>query len=251
MDDDRTLLRVLIVDDEPLARSNLAVLLARDPAVMVLGQCGSAEEAIAAIPVLKPDLLFLDIEMPECDGFDLLDRLDAAPAFAIVFVTAHNQFALRAFEVGALDYLLKPFDDQRFERVLARVKERLGTSDGARRFIIKSGSTLDVVKFAEIDWIEASDYYSTLHVGGRMHMLRRSLSNLDRLLSGQGFCRVHRSTIVNLDRVRALEIREDGEYEIVLHSAQRLRMSRRYRKPILERLASASMAERCDTSADT
>ena len=251
MDDGRMPLRVVIVDDEPLARSNLAVLLARDPAVMLVGQCGSAEEAIAAIPVLKPDLLFLDIEMPECDGFELLDRLAGAPDFAIVFVTAHNQFALRAFEVGALDYLLKPFDDQRFERVLARVKERLGTADGARRFIIKNGSTLDVVKFADIDWIEASDYYSTLHVGGRMHMLRRSLANLELLLAGKGFCRVHRSTIVNLDRIRALEIREDGEYEIVLRCAQRLRMSRRYRKPILERLASASVPERCDSSGET
>lgn len=240
MDYGGTPLRVLIVDDEPLARSNLAVLLARDPAITLVGQCGSAEEAMAAIPIAKPDLLFLDIEMPECDGFDLLDRLGPAPAFAIVFVTAHNQFALRAYEVGALDYLLKPFDDQRFERVLARVKERLGTPGETRRFIIKNGTTLEVVKFAEIDWIEASDYYSTLHVGKRMHMLRRSLSDLELLLAAHGFYRIHRSTIVNLDRVRTLEIREDGEYEVVLHSAQRLRMSRRYRKPILERLGLSS-----------
>jgi two-component system LytT family response regulator len=240
MDNSRTPLRALIVDDEPLARSNLAVLLARDPGITLVGQCGSAEEAQAAISTLAPDLLFLDIEMPECDGFDLLARIGASPAFAIVFVTAHHQFALRAFEVGALDYLLKPFDDQRFERVLERVKERLRTPGETRRFIIKNGNTLDVVKFGEIDWIEASDYYSTLHVGIRTHMLRRSLADLDILLAAHGFHRIHRSAIVNLDRVRALEIREDGEYEVVLHCAQRLRMSRRYRKPILERLASTS-----------
>lgn len=238
MDSSRAPLRTLVVDDEPLARSNLAVLLARDPAIAVVGLCGSAEEAIAAIPAVMPDLVFLDIEMPECDGFELLERIGPSPAFAIVFVTAHHQFSLRAFEVGALDYLLKPFDDQRFERVLERLKERLRIPGEVRRFLIKNGNTLDVVKFGEVDWIEASDYYSTLHVGSRTHMLRRSLSDLETLLMEDGFFRIHRSAIVNLDRIRALEIREDGEYEVVLHSAQRLRISRRYRKLILERLSS-------------
>ena len=236
MDNSRNLLRALIVDDEPLARSNVAALLARDAGVVIAGQCGSAEEAVEAIANLTPDLVFLDIEMPECDGFELLERIGPAPAFAIVFVTAHHQFALRAFEVGALDYLLKPFDDQRFARVLTRAKERLQTSSDTRRFIIKNGSALDVVKFTDIDWIEASDYYSTLHAGSKTYMLRRSLADLDALLATHGFSRIHRSAIVNLDRVSALEIREDGEYEVVLHDAKRLRMSRRYRKPILERL---------------
>jgi two-component system LytT family response regulator len=235
----QTPLRALIVDDEPLARSNLAVLLARDPAVAVVGQCGSAEEAIVALTAVQPDLVFLDIEMPECDGFELLDRIGPSPPFAIVFVTAHHQFALRAFEVGALDYLLKPFDDQRFRRVLERAKERLRAPDATQRFIIKRGTTLEVVKFADIDWIEASDYYSTLHVGSRAHMLRRSLADLDALLAKHGFYRIHRSAIVNLNRVRALEIREDGEYEIVLETLQRLRISRRYRKSVLDLLTSA------------
>lgn len=163
-------LRVLIIDDEPLARSNIAVLLTHDAGTLVVGQCGSAEDALAIIPRVKPDLIFLDVEMPECNGFDLLDRIVPFPSFAIVFVTAHHQFALRAFEVGALDYLMKPFDDQRFYRVLERVKERLRIPGENRRFVIKNGSTLDVVKFSEIDWIEASDYYSTLHAGGRTHM---------------------------------------------------------------------------------
>jgi two-component system LytT family response regulator len=227
-------LRALIVDDEPLARSNLAVLLARDPSVSVVGQCGSAEEVLETLPGLRPDLLFLDIEMPECDGFELLERLGPALPFAIVFVTAHQQFALRAFEVGALEYLLKPFDDARFEQVLQRVKERLRLPEETRRFIIKNGATLDIVKYADIDWIEASDYYSTLHAGGRTHMLRRSLAELETLLSAHGFQRVHRSAIVNLRRVRALELRPDGEYEVVLSTEQRLRMSRRYRKAVMD-----------------
>lgn len=161
------MLRALIIDDEPLARSNIAHLLARDPAMQLAGQCGSAEEALELLPAALPDLVFLDIEMPECDGFELLERIGAAPPFAIVFVTAHHQFALRAFEVGALDYLLKPFDDLRFERVLERIKERLRVPGETRRFIIKNGNALDVVKFADIDWIEASDYYTTLHAAGR------------------------------------------------------------------------------------
>lgn len=229
-------MRALIVDDEPLARRNLAVLLAREAAIDVVGQCGSADDAVAAIATLQPDLVFLDIEMPECDGFELLERIGPSPPFAIVFVTAHHQFALRAFEVGALDYLMKPFDDRRFARVLERARERLRVPDEIRRFIVKNGNTLEVVKFAGIDWIEASDYYSTLHAGGRTHLLRRSLADLDALLVQHGFHRIHRSAIVNLQRVQALAIREDGEYEVVLESGQRLRMSRRYRKAVLDRL---------------
>ena len=231
------MLRAMIIDDEPLARSNVAYLLARDPAISVVAQCGSAEDALAALPAARPDLVFLDVEMPECDGFDLLEKLGAAPPFAVVFVTAHHQFALRAFEVGALDYLLKPFDDKRFERVLERVKERLRTPGETRRFIIRNGATLDVVKFSDIAWVEASDYYTSLHAAGRTHMLRRSLSDLEGELAPHGFQRIHRSAIVNLERVRALELREDGEYEVVLDSSQRLRMSRRYRKTILDKLA--------------
>jgi len=231
------MLRAMIVDDEPLARSNVAHLLARDPAISVVAQCGSVEDALAALPAARPDLVFLDVEMPEYDGFDLLEKLGTAPPFALVFVTAHHQFALRAFEVGALDYLLKPFDDQRFERVLERAKERLRTPGETRRFIIRNGGTLDVVKFADIAWVEASDYYTTLHAAGRTHMLRRSLSDLEGELAPHGFQRIHRSAIVNLERVRALELREDGEYEVVLDSSQRLRMSRRYRKTILDKLA--------------
>ncbi|WP_338761450.1 LytTR family DNA-binding domain-containing protein [Massilia sp. METH4] len=230
-------LRAVIVDDEPLARSNVALLLARDATVQVVGQYGSGEEALPALAALQPDLVFLDIEMPECDGFELLERVGPAPPFAIVFVTAHHQFALRAFEVGALDYLLKPYDDARFARVLERVKARLRVPGETRRFIVKNAGSLDVVRYADIDWIEASDYYATLHAGGRAHMLRRSLAELESLLAPHGFQRIHRSAIVNMERVRSLEIRADGEYEVVLDGPHRLRMSRRYRKAVVEKLA--------------
>jgi len=229
--------RVLIVDDEPLARRNLAVLLARAPDIVVVGECGSAEEALVTIAAAAPDLVFLDIDMPECDGFDMLERLGPAPACAVVFVTAHHQFALRAFEVGALDYILKPFDDARFERVLARARERVQAPTGTQRFLIKQGATLAIVNFAEIDWVEASDYYATLHAGGKAHMLRRSLAELEAVLKEHGFQRIHRSVVVNLARIASLDIRADGEYEAVLTDGQRLRMSRRYRKIVLERIA--------------
>lgn len=229
-------IRVLIVDDEPLARRNLAVLLARDPGMTVVGECGSAEDALAAIDSATPDLVFLDIDMPECDGFQLLEQVGPAAKFTVVFVTAHHQFALRAFEVGALDYILKPFDDARFERVLARAKERVSAPGATQRFLVRNGATLDVVKFADIDWIEASDYYATLHVGARTHMLRRTLADLETLLAGHGFQRIHRSAVVNLAHVSALAGRADGEYDVVMASNARLRMSRRYRKTVLERL---------------
>ncbi|MGV7210742.1 LytR/AlgR family response regulator transcription factor [Oxalobacteraceae bacterium A2-2] len=232
-------LRALIIDDEPLARANVAALLARDPAIVLVGQYGSAEEALAALPAARPDLVFLDVDMPECNGFALLEQLGPSPAFAIVFVTAHHQFALRAFEVGALDYLLKPFDDQRFATVLARVRERWRKPGEQHRFLVKHGGTLEVLNFADIDWVEASDYYATLHAGGRAHLLRRSLAELDQLLAAHGFQRIHRSAIVNLERVRALELRADGEYEVLLAGGQRLRLSRRHRKAIVERLGTA------------
>ncbi len=240
MTERRIALRALIVDDEPLARSNLATLLARDDSIQIIGQCSSGEEALAAISTHKPDIVFLDVQMPECDGFEVLERLDGIPDFTIVFVTAYLEHAVRAFEVGALDYLLKPFDDKRFAQVLERVKAKHLQPAEARRFIIKNGNTIEVVKLADIDWIEAADYYSTLHVAGKAHMLRRSLSDLDAQLSPQGFARTHRSAIVNLDRIKALEVREDGEYEVVLRDGQRLRMSRSYRKDVLVRLTGKS-----------
>ena len=233
-------IRTLIVDDEPLARTNLAVLLRADPEIGIVGECGSGEQALGEIRVANPDLLFLDVQMPECDGFDVLELLGKNLPPAIVFVTAYDQYALRAFEAGALDYLLKPFDNARFELALSRAKQRirLGRDRAPKleRVIIKNAGQISFVKISEIDWIEAADYYACLHVGARSHLLRRSLSDLEEDLDPNVFCRVHRSSIVNLERVRGLKVTPDGEYEVLLDTGTSLRLSRRYRKQLQERL---------------
>jgi two-component system LytT family response regulator len=228
------------VDDEPLARSNLSVLLRRDPEIEIVGQCGSGQEGLEQIRIRKPDLVFLDVQMPELDGFDVLEMLGNDLPRAVVFVTAFDQYALRAFEAGALDYLLKPFDNARFARALARAKERILDSKDkparAERLAIKSAGQILFLKTSEIDWIEAADYYACLHVGSKSHLLRRSMSELERDLAAEEFCRIHRSAIVNLNRVRSLRLSEDGEYEVVLESGNSLRMSRSYRKQLQARL---------------
>jgi len=238
--DEPAKIRALIVDDEPLARSNLAVLLRLDPEIGTVSECGSGAEALGEIRVAKPDLLFLDVQMPECDGFDVLEMLGKDLPSAIVFVTAYDQYALRAFEAGALDYLLKPFDNARFELALGRAKQRIrmGVNQPKKleRFVIKNAGQLSFVKIAEIDWIEAADYYACLHVGQKNHLLRRSMSELEEDLDPAMFCRVHRSSIVNLERVRGLKLSEDGEYEVVLENGARVRLSRRYRKQLQERM---------------
>jgi two-component system LytT family response regulator len=232
--------RALIVDDEPLARSNLAILLRRDAEVEVIGECGSGHEALAEIRRAKPDLVFLDVQMPECDGFDVLEMLGSDAPSAIIFVTAYDQYALRAFEAGALDYLLKPFDNARFEKALIRAKKQITQWGSSRRppeqFVIKSAGKVEFVKIAEVDWIEAADYYSCLHVGAKSHLLRRSLADLDRELDSTIFCRTHRSAIVKLDRVRGLETNQNGEYEVVMEGGVRVHLSRRYRKQLQERI---------------
>jgi two-component system LytT family response regulator len=229
-----------VVDDEPLARSNLTVLLARDPEIQVVGEYDSGAAALARIRRVRPDLLFLDVQMPECDGFEVLERLGTASPPAVVLVTAHDQYALRAFEAGALDYLLKPFDDARFDSALKRAKERLAERTDSRkaadRFIIKGTGQVSFVKISDVDWIEAADYYACLHVGSKTHLLRRSLSELEEELSPQAFCRIHRSTIVNLDRVQSLKLNQEGEYDVLLCAGTVLRLSRRYRKQLQSRL---------------
>src|SRR5262245_27535223 len=178
--------------------------------------------------------------MPELDGFDVLEMLGNDLPRAVVFVTAFDQYALRAFEAGALDYLLKPFDNARFGRALARAKERILDSKDkparAERLAIKSAGQILFLKTSEIDWIEAADYYACLHVGSKSHLLRRSMSELERDLAAEEFCRIHRSAIVNLNRVRSLRLSQDGEYEVLLESGNRLRMSRSYRKQLQARL---------------
>ena len=234
-------IRAIIVDDEPLARSNLRLLVKRDPSVDVVAECGSGPSAPDVIRKCRPDLLFLDVQMPECDGFDVLELLSAAEMpQVVIFVTAHDQHAIRAFEAGALDYLLKPFDDARFKMALSRAKERIGEEpDKPRRLqrvTIKSAGQVEFISVVEIDWIEAADYYAALHVGPRTHLLRRSLSDLEQDLDPTLFCRIHRSAIVNLDRVRGLRLDQDGDHTVLLSNSTTLRLSRRYRKRLQARL---------------
>jgi two-component system LytT family response regulator len=233
----REKIRVAVVDDEPLARSNLRVLLGRDPEVEVVSECGGGTEALREIRKKRPELVFLDVQMPECDGFDVLEQLGADLPPALVFVTAYDQYALQAFEAGALDYLLKPYNDARFDLALRRAKERIGQGRPARveRMAIKNAGEVLFLKIAEIDWIEAADYYVCLHVGARTHLLRRSMADVEAELDA-GFCRVHRSAIVNLERVRRMEIAEDGGVDLVLTTGARLSVSRRYRRELQERL---------------
>jgi two-component system, LytTR family, response regulator len=234
----REKIRVAVVDDEPLARSNLLVLLGRDHEVEVVSECGGGAEALREIRKKRPELVFLDVKMPEVDGFDVLVQLGADLPPALVFVTAYDQYALQAFEAGALDYLLKPYNDARFELALRRAKERIGQGRPARveRMAIKHAGEVLFLKIAEIDWIEAADYYVCLHVGARTHLLRRSMADVEAELD-TGFCRVHRSAIVNLERVRRMESGEDGGVDLVLTTGARLSVSRRYRRELQERLA--------------
>jgi len=233
-------IRTAIVDDEPLARSNLSLLLRLDPEIEIVSECGSGADAPNEIRRTKPDLLFLDVQMPEYDGFDVLELLGKDVPPALVFVTAYDQYALRAFDAGALDYLLKPFDNARFERTLARAKQKIARDkiqpQRLEFLTVKNAAQVTFVRLPEIDWIEATDYYAGLHVGEKVHLLRRSISELEQDLDPARFCRIHRSSIVNLDRVRGLKLNQEGEYSVLLEGGVILRLSRRYRKQLQSRL---------------
>jgi two-component system, LytTR family, response regulator len=239
-------IRTIVVDDEPLARTSVLALLRRDSQVEVVGECASGAEAIAAIERLQPDLVFLDIQMPECTGFDVLERLGARLGSEIVFVTAHDTYALQAFDAGALDYLLKPFTDERFDVTLRRVKSRMLLRGAApdRRLFIRSVGQISLVRIADIDWIEAADYYASLHVGPQAHLIRRTIAQLDRELDPSMFCRIHRSSIVNLSRIQSLTLNAGGEYDVVLQDGRHLRLSRGYRRGLHARLHDASFGHR-------
>jgi two-component system LytT family response regulator len=239
-----TKIRTVIVDDEALARNTIADLLRNDAEVSVVGECGSGTEAIEVIRTLRPALVFLDVQMPGCDGFDVMEQLGGDAPRAVVFVTAYDKYALKAFEVEALDYLLKPFSDSRFLRVLARAKALLAqNSEEPRpvdRLLVKSTGRVIFLRAAEIDWIEAADYYACLHVGERSHLLRRSMADLERELDRRIFCRIHRSAIVNITRVRELRLDANGDYEVVLENGAPLRLSRSYREQLQKRMTAAT-----------
>lgn len=245
-------IRALIVDDEPLAREGIRILLASDPEVEVIGEAASGSAALATILERSPDLVFLDVQMPEMDGFEVLAALPRASTPAIVFVTAYDRYALRAFDVHALDYLLKPFDDRRFADALARAKASLERGEIARlrerlaslgadvdgRLAIKEGGRVVFLRADEIDWIEAADYYAEIHTRGGTFLHRESMASLERRLVGEGFLRIHRSTIVNRQRIRELR-GGDRSAQVVLDDGTVLRVARAQLGKIASLLAGA------------
>ena len=240
----RAPLRVLVVDDEPLARRGIHVRLGRMAGVEIVGECASGREAVDAIRGLSPDLVFLDVQMPGLDGYGVVEAVGAERMPVVVFVTAYDQHALRAFEARALDYLLKPIDDERFEqavaRARARVAERRESAVGRRlaaapaapleRILVRSGGRVLLVAADEVDWIEAAGDYLRLHVGPARHLLRETMGALEARLDPRRFVRIHRSTIVNVSRIRELQPYFNREYVVLLRDGTRLKLSRGYRE---------------------
>lgn len=259
----RKKIRALIVDDEPLARRTIRDLLTADPQVEIIGECGSGIEAVKFICKEPPDLIFMDIQMPGMNGFEALSRIEHERLPAIIFVTAFDQYALKAFEVHALDYLLKPFTDQRFEEALRQAKTNIELREINKlsqsllallaeqagrealtpkrksflaRFMIRSGGRVFFIKASDVDWIAADDYYIKLHVNDKSHLLRISMNELEEKLDPKRFLRIHRSTIINSDRVKELRQSPGGEYLVVLKNGTELKLSRSRREHLEELL---------------
>ncbi|MGO8699074.1 MAG: LytR/AlgR family response regulator transcription factor [Limisphaerales bacterium] len=242
-------IRALIVDDEQLARDRLRQLLQNEAEIEIAGECADGREAVAAIKKCRPDLVFLDVQMPELDGFGVLEAVGEENMPAVVFVTAHDRFALRAFEVHAVDYLLKPFDQERFQKALRRAVEQARNRDKntvrerqsalladwqSSQIAVKSAGSVFRVKLEDIDWIGSADNYAELHVGAKSHLLRETLGALETRLAPESFVRISRSAIVNTQRIQELRRLFYGGYEIILHDGTRLTLSRRQRAKLKE-----------------
>jgi two-component system LytT family response regulator len=239
----------LVVDDEPLARERTRKLLEKAKDIDVVGECSNGADAVESIGNLQPDLVLLDVQMPELDGFGVLERLRGRKLPAIIFVTAHDKFALRAFDVHALDYLLKPFDAERFNQALDRARERLRSSDGSDlnqriselladlkepaktmdRLAVKTGGKVILLRTEDIDWVEAADNYVNLHIGNESHLHRETMSALESRLPADKFMRISRSTIVNVEKIKELQPLFHEEYSVILRNGARLTLSRSYR----------------------
>lgn len=255
------MIRALIVDDEPLARAWLRGLLEDHADIEILPDCSNGLEAVHRIETLSPDLVFLDVQMPELDGFGVLQTLGEQRPRALVFVTAFDQFAIRAFELHALDYLLKPFDRERFQVTLDRARVQLASKNAdtlpekfqalleaipqppARRLdriAVKDNGAVFFVRVNDIDWIEAYGNYVRLHVGDASHLLLQTMTGMEARLDPEKFLRIHRSTIVNIDRIERLEPLFHGEYNVRLSNGTELTLSRGYRErlqALLERFS--------------
>jgi two-component system LytT family response regulator len=255
-------IRTLIVDDEQMARASIRVLLGGDPDIELVGECGSGLDAVAAIAALAPELVFLDVQMPRMTGFEVLAAVGDARRFVVVFVTAYDSYALDAFDVHALDYVLKPFDDRRFHRALERAKDqirhtrldhiaselvhvmsaaapadRAGAVDHGERIVIRDAGRTVFVPLSDIDWIEAADYYVQLHVGAKSYLHREPMRDLEARLDPRRFVRIHRSTIVALDRVAELRPSAHGDHCVRLRDGTDLKLSRARRGRLRELLA--------------
>jgi two-component system LytT family response regulator len=253
-------IRALIVDDEPAARDAIRSLLAGDAEIHIVGECADGHTALRAIANTSPDLLFLDVQMPEMDGFTMLRQLDPARLPVVVFVTAFDQYALQAFDVHATDYLLKPFDDDRFREAVSRAKQSVragqlgrlseelralldGVIPGApaprtaapggpylKRLVIKSGGRVTLLNVRDIDWIEAEGDYVKIHVAKAWHLLRETMKRLEAQFDPARFVRIHRSTIVNVERIKELQPYFRGEYVVILQDGKSLKLSRGYKE---------------------
>jgi two-component system LytT family response regulator len=248
-------LRVLVVDDEPLVREGIRALLEREAGVRMLGEARNGEEALSRIRELRPDLVFLDVQMPGMDGLGVVAALEPEERPAIVFVTAYSEYAIRAFDLHAVDYLLKPFDAERFATAMRRARGRLseGTADRleellatlrpapaySERLLLKQEGTVVVVLANDIDWVEAADNYVKIHARTGRYMVREPLKQIEAKLDPARFARAHRSAIVNLSRVKSLDPLSAGEYVITLTTGTRLTLSRGYRDRFRSRLESA------------
>lgn len=252
--------KVLIVDDESLARDTIRLLLAHHEDIEIVGECANGLEAIEAIRTHKPDLVFLDIQMPECDGFGVLEGVGAEACPAVIFVTAYDQYAVRAFEFHALDYLLKPYDDDRFDKALERALQHLKSKEVSQvnerilallesrqaaqaeanqypeRFAVKSRGVLQFIPVTDIDWVEAAGDYVGLHVGNKTHLLRETMENMLNQLDPAKFVRVHRSSIIAIDKVTSIHPHFNGAYIATLSNNKRVTISRRFWPQVEQRL---------------
>jgi two-component system LytT family response regulator len=251
--------RVIVADDEPLARERLRMLLDEAGWVEIVAECQDGTQTIAAIQEHRPDLVFLDVQMPGATGFDVIETIGPAQMPPVVFVTAYDRYALRAFDVRALDYLLKPFDRDRFQQALGRARQQLQQSAHGElerrllalvndlreppqkvdRFVVKSGGRVYFVRTDEIDWIEAAGNYVKLHVGPEAHLLRETMTAIEAQLDPDVFFRIHRCHIVNIERVQELQPWFNGEYVVCLRTGARLTLSRGYRDKFQQKLGGA------------
>jgi two-component system LytT family response regulator len=243
-----TRIRTLVADDEPIARARMLSLLRDEPDIEVIGECATGPQAVSAIERTSPDLVFLDIQMPQIDGLTLARTLGRSMP-AVVFVTAYDEYALRAFEVHALDYVLKPYSTERFKSAVVHARQHLtakrasGTQAPAAerrdRLVIKSSGRIYFIRTRDIDWCEASGNYVRLHVGAQTHLVRGTMAHIESQLDQAQFVRIHRSTIVNVDRIQELHSSFGGEYVVLLHDKTRLTLSRGYREGLQAKLGKA------------